>query len=247
MDRALDQLDDERPGVTDLYFVAFAPDARRPGFVTDVDAAQRVMDERWHTKGRSVVLVNSPLTVAVRPFATITHLREVLLGIGDVIDADDDIVMIYLSGSSARDHTLSAVNPPLELVGLSPQGLKQLLDAAGIRWRIIVVSTCYAGAWADALDDDDTAVIASSAAGVRAGDCAGGVAASAFGEAFFTEGMRRSDDLAVAFETAKRGLARTHAPEPVMTIGPAMAAHLKKLRNQGGGRIVADAAAFPRH
>ena len=79
MDRALDQLEDERPGVTDLYFVGFAPDARRPGFVADVEAAQRAMDERWHTKGRSVVLVNSPLTVAERPFATITHLREVLL------------------------------------------------------------------------------------------------------------------------------------------------------------------------
>ncbi len=83
MDRALDSLDDERPGVIDLYFVGFAPDARRPGFVTDVDTAQRAMDERWNTQGRSVVLVNSPLTVAERPFASVTHLRKVLLEIGD--------------------------------------------------------------------------------------------------------------------------------------------------------------------
>ena len=246
MDRVLDELEDERPGVTDLYFVGFAPDSRRPGFVADVDAAQRAMDERWHTKGRSVALVNSPLTVAERPFATITHLRQVLLEIGDTIDADDDVVMLYLAGSSGADHTLAAINPPLELVGLSPQGLKELLDAAGIRWRIVVVSTCYAGAWVDALKDDETAVIASSSANVRGSDCAGGISPTSFGEAFFTQGMRRNDGLAVAFDVAKRDLARSRAPEPVMAIGGSIAEHLKKLRNQGSARIVADAAASTR-
>jgi hypothetical protein len=241
MDRALDQLDDERPGVTDLYFVGFAPDARRPGFVADVESARRAMDERWQTKGRSVVLVNSPLTVAERPFATITHLREVLLQIGDLIDADDDVVMVYLAGGSGPDHTLTAVNPPLELVSLSPQGLKQLLDAAGIRWRIVVVSTCYAGAWVDALKDDETAVIASSAADVRGSDCAGSVAPSSFGQAFFTDGMRRSDDVTRAFEVARKSLLDRHAPQPVMAVGPALDEHLKALRNKGTGHVVADA------
>jgi hypothetical protein len=247
MDRALDQLADERPGVTDLYFVGFAPDARRPGFVSDVDAAQRVMDDRWHTKGRSIVLVNSPLTVAERPFATITHLREAILEIGVTIDTDDDVVMVYLAGSSTGNHVLTAVNPPLELIGLSAQGLRQLLDAAGIRWRIIVVSTCNAGAWADALKDDETAVIASSAADVRGRDCAGGIASSSFGEAFFSDAMRHNDDMTLAFAAARRRLAHDRAPDPVITIGPAIADHLKRLRNQGNSHIVADAtAAFAR-
>src|SRR6185437_2580844 len=243
MDRALDQLADERPGVTDLYFVGFAPDARHPGFVTDVDAAQHAMDERWHTNGRSVVLLNSPLTVAERPFATITHLRQVLLEIGDTIDADDDIVMLYLTGSSGADHTLTAVNPPLELVNLSPLGLKQLLDAAGIRWRVIVVSTCNAGTWMNALKNDDTVVIASSAADVRASDCSGGLAPSSFGQAFFTNAMRHSDDVTRAFEVARKNLADRHAAQPVIAIGSAIAEHLKSLRGASTGRVVADAGA----
>ena len=239
LDRALDSLDDERPGVTDLYFVGFAPDARRAGFVADVDTAQRAMDERWNTNGRSVTLVNSPLTVAERPFATITHLRKVLLEIGDVIDADEDIVMIYLTGSSDAEHALNAVNPPLDLVKLSAQGLRQLLDAAGIRWRIVVVSTCNAGAWVDVLKDDETVVIASSAADVRGRNCEGGIGLSAFGEAFFGEGMRRHDELPLAFEVARKGLAARHAAEPVMAIGPAIAEHLKGLRSKGTNRVVA--------
>ena len=119
---------------------------------------------------------------------------------------------------------------------------EQLFDAAGIRWRIVVVSACYAGAWVDALKDDETAVIASSESEVHGKDCAGGIATSSFGEAFFTEGMRRNDDLALAFDVARKGLARSHAPQPVMSIGPSIAEHLKRLRNQGGARIVAEAA-----
>ena len=243
MDRALDQLGDERPGTTDLYFVGFAPDARRPGFVADVDAAKRAMDERWNTGGRSTVLVNSPLTVAERPFASITHLREVLLEIGDIIDPDEDVVMIYLTGSAGPDHTLAAVNPPLELVNLSPQGLRQLLDAAGIRWRIVVVSTCYAGAWVDALKDDETMVIASSAADVRGSDCGGGLRPTAFGDEFFGKALRRNSDFGRAFDEAKRALAGRDRAEPVMSIGPSIAERLKTLRGKAAGRVVASSFA----
>jgi hypothetical protein len=239
LDRALDELDDERPGVSDLFFVAFAPDARRQGFVADVDSAQRTMDERWNTSRRSVVLVNSPDTVAERPFASITHLRKVLLEIGDIIDADDDVVMVYLTGNSAPDHTLTAVNPPLELAALSPQGLRQLFEAAGIRWRIVVVSTCEAGAWIDALKDDETVVIASSAANVRGADCAGGLRPGVFADAFFGTAMRRSDDITTAFETARKRLIEQHLPEPVMFVGAAIAEQLKTLRQRGKGRVVA--------
>jgi hypothetical protein len=239
MDRALDSLEDERPGVTDLYFVGFAPDARRPGFATDVDNAQRTMDERWNTNARSVVLVNSPVTVAERPFATVTHLRKVLLEIGDVIDADDDVVMVYLTGASGDDHSLTAVNPPLELVSLSPQGLRQLFEAAGIRWRIVVVSTCHSGAWIDALKDDETMVIASSGTDVRGADCAGGITPGAFGDAFFGKAMRSSDDVAHAFDVARKQLVEQRAPEPVMSIGAAIGEHLKSLRSKSSGRVVA--------
>ena len=242
MDRALDELADERPGEVDLYFVGFAPDARRAGFVADVDAAQRAMDTRWRTNGRSLVLVNSPLTVADRPFATITHLREVLLEIGDIIDADEDVVMIYLAGSPGANHTLAAVNPPLELVGLSPQGLRELLDAAGIRWRIVVVSTCEAGAWIDALQDADTVVIASSAADVRGKDCTGGLAPTSFGQAFFSDGMQRYDELPRAFDVARDRLAERHAPAPVMSMGPAIAEHLKTLKAKHANRVAARGA-----
>lgn len=239
LDQALDRLDDEQPGVTNLYFVGFAPDSRRIGFVADVESATHAMNEHWETHGRSIVLINSPSTIAQHPFATVTNLRETLEEIGGIIDPDEDIVMLYLTGDAASDGTLAAVNSPLELVPLSPRGLRNLLDSAGIRWRIVVVSACHSGAWVDALKDDETAVIASSAAGVRDAGCAGAIRPGAFGAAFFGEGMSHTDDLAKAFAIARGVLQRKGAATPVLWIGPAIAERLKALRESKGGRVVA--------
>jgi hypothetical protein len=233
LDHALDELEEERPGRADLYFVGFAPDSRRDGFRADVEAAQQVMDERWDTGRRSLVLVNNLQTIAQHPFATLTYLRKTLQELGDIINPDEDVVMVYLAGSAGPDHALAAVNPPLDLIALTPQGLGQLLDNAGIRFRIIVVSTCYAGAWLDPLKDDESAVIVSSPADVHGADCEGSNAPTPFGQAFFGEGMRRADTLAAAFKLARDKLG-DKAAAPEMWIGPVLAERLKALGQRGG-------------
>lgn len=235
LDHVLDELEESRPGHADLYFVGFAPDSRRDGFRLDVEAAQQVMDEKWDTGRRSVVLVNNSSTVAQHPFATLTYLRKTLNELGDIIDPDEDVVMVYLAGSAGADHALAAVHPPLELVALTPQGLNQLLDAAGIRFRIIVVSSCYAGAWLEPLKDDDSAIVVSSPADVAGTDCRGLAEATRFGKAFFGEGMRRGDSLSAVFKITQDALG-TKGAIPEMWIGPGIAQRLKGL-GRGGGSI----------
>ena len=234
LDHALDELEDQRDGITDLYFVAFAPDSRRDGFRLDVEAAQQVMDEHWGTSGRSMVLVNSPRTVAEYPFATITHLNKTLGELGDIIDPDNDVVMIYLAGSATSDHALNAVHPPLDLVSLTPAGLKQLLDSAGIRYRVIVVSACYSGAWIDALKDDSTAIVASSAADAHDPGCDGSDERTRFGAAFFDRGMARVGNLEQALAQAQAALGEqgVHA---VASVGSAIKPKLEGLGQRNGG------------
>ena len=54
--------------------------------------------------------------------------------------------MVYLASHAGRDHVLDIALPPLELAQLTPGALRTLLDDAGIKWRIVVVSACYSGA-----------------------------------------------------------------------------------------------------
>jgi len=243
LDEALSRLDDERPNVTDLYFVGFAGDAREDVFRKDVLAAQKVMDERWGTEGRSVALVNNPRTLLELPAATVTNLRETLNEIGDTIDVEQDVVMVYLASHGNKRHVLEVTLPPLELAPLSAPVLKGLLDASGIKWRIIVVSACYSGGFIDALKDDYTLVLTASQADRASFGCGNRSDATFFGEALFQRGLAQSESLLEGFETARARVAEREKAEgfkppsnPQSFVGPAMVEKLKELDRGNAAR-----------
>jgi hypothetical protein len=240
---ALSGLDDERPDVTDLYFVGFAGDAREDVFRKDVLAAQRVMDERWGTEGRSLALINNPRTLLESPAATVTNLRETLNEIGAAIDAEQDVVMIYLASHGSRRHVLEVALPPLELAPLTAPVLRGLLDSAGIKWRIVVVSACYSGGFIEALQDDYTLVLTASAADRASFGCGHRSDATFFGEALFQHGLAHSDSLLAAFEAARGQVAErekagafTPPSNPQIFVGPAMADKLRELDRGNAAR-----------
>jgi Peptidase C13 family len=243
LDEALSGLDDERPNVTDLYFVGFAGDAREDVFRKDVLAAQKVMDERWGTDGRSLALINNPRTLLETPVATVTNLRETLNEIGSTIDVDQDVVMVYLASHGSRQHVLEVSLPPLELAPLTAPALRGLLDASGIKWRIIVVSACYSGGFVDALKDDYTLVLTASQTDRASFGCGHRSDATFFGEALFQHGLAQSESLLAGFEAARvrvaeREKAGGHTPpsNPQIFVGPAMAEKLKELDRGNAAR-----------
>ena len=240
LDQLLGKLDDERPGVTDLYFIGFAPYGAQDVFRKDVEAAQHVMDERWGTAGRSIVLLNNPGTLLSAPFATVTNLRETLNEIGGAIDADNDVVMLYLASHGSRDFKLAAAQPPLSLVELTPAGLRQMLDDAGIGWRIVVVSACFSGGYIEPLKDDRTLVITAAQSDRISFGCGDRSDATFFGEAFFQRGLATADSFEAAFDIAKKRVdererAEGYSPasNPQIWIGAAMKEKLKALRTRG--------------
>lgn len=253
LNNALDRLADERPGLTDLYFVGFAPYGRQDVFRKDVEAAQKVMDTRWRTESRSVVLLNNAQTLLTVPFATVTNLRETLNEIGAIIDPEDDVVMLYLVSHGSSDHRLTAEQWPLSLVELSPKGVKQLLDDAGIKWRIIVVSACYSGGFIGPLQDDHSLVVTASQTDRISFGCGDRSDSTFFGEAFFQQGLAKADSIEAAFEMAKvrvdqreRGAGYTPPSNPQIFIGDAMAEKIKTLRQRGASGTTARPAVPPR-
>ncbi len=232
LDDALGALADERPGVTDLYFVGFAADAGEPALRDDVLQAQRVMDERWDTRGRSIVLANHPETLLETPFATVTHLRETLREIGAAIDTESDIVMIYIAGRGVAAG-VDVAHPPLDLLPLSPSTLRALLDDAGIKWRIVVVSACRSSAFQDVLADESTVVLTAAASDDTS--CAEREGRIALGDALFAHALGERDSFADAFEAAARTLSAKRGT-PALSIGSAMAGVLKALDRGNASR-----------
>ena len=232
---ALASLDEGRDDATDLYFVGFASYAQEDVFRKDIETARDLFDSRFDTDGRSVVLVNNPRTVLEEPLATVSNLRATLSVIGDLIDRDKDVVMVYLTSHGGRDHKLAVEFPPLELDSLAPDALKQMLDDAGIKWRIIVVSACYSGAFIDALKDDYTLIMTASATDRTSFGCGSQSDATYFGDALFGHALRFEDSFVKAFQNARERIAarekseHRRASEPQIYVGTEMAAKLPKL------------------
>lgn len=236
LDDMLSDLEDERPGVTDLYFVGFAPDATEDVFRKDVLAARDLFDERFDTEGRSVTLINNPQTVLDVPLATVSNLRESLNEIGATIDRDDDVALVFLESHGDRQYRLAADFPPLDLEELTPQTLREMLDDAGIKWRIIIVSACYSGGYVEPLKDDHTLVMTASAADRTSFGCGTDSNATFFSEALFGQALHFERSFLKAFEQARRSIAEREKKEhmsppsdPQLFVGSAMAEKLPQL------------------
>jgi hypothetical protein len=133
--------------------------------------------------------------------------------------------------------------PPLELAPITPAVLRKLLDDSGIRWRIVVISACYSGSFIDALADERTLVVTASQADRTSFGCGHQSASTYFGEAFFEQGMARSDTILGAFEIAQKRVTEREArnrvsppSNPQISLGKQMAGKLRELERGRAAR-----------
>lgn len=231
---ALAALKPERRGVTDLYFLGFAGTATQDVFLKEVRAAQRLFDERFDTRGRSLLLINNPHTIEEAPVASITNLRQALAGMARKMNIDEDVLFLFLT-SHGSPHRFSVSFPALDLDDLSDRELKDMLDRAHIKWRVLVISACYSGSFIDALKDAHTLILTAAAADRTSFGCGSEEEFTYFGDAFFNTALRRQRSFVAAFEEAKAIIARREAAEklrpsePQLYLGSAMKAKLLEL------------------
>jgi hypothetical protein len=203
IDAALATLAPQRPGVPDLYFVAFGADGSERVFAQEADYAARLVSQRLDAAGRTLVLGNDLRAPAERPLATLTNLRLALDGISRIMDPDEDILFLYLTTHGSENHQLYVHLPPLPLNPIGPADLRDALDASGVRWRVLLVSACYSGGFIDALSDATTLVMTAARADRSSFGCGPDSDITWFGRAYFAEALNRTTDLVAAFHIAR--------------------------------------------
>ena len=240
---ALTTLERRESGTSNTYFVGFAGDATQDVFRNDMEAAQQVVDDRLATAGRSVSLINSRRTLFEAPIATTSNLQAALLTIGRLINADEDVAIIYLSSHGSANHQLYVNFPPLILQQLTPTSLARMLREAGIKYKVVIVSACYSGGYIAALKDPYTMVMASARADRTSFGCDNKSEFTYFGEAFFQEALKQTASLVDAFEIAKRSIAERERAagltpsEPQIHIGDAIREKLGSRARMGKGAV----------
>ncbi len=233
LDRDLQKLLPQRPGVVDLYFAGFASFAAEDVFRKEIDVIGPLMRERFDAAGRSVLLVNNASTVMTLPLATATNLARTLRGIGERIDREEDVLVMYLTSHGSAKHELAVDFWPLRLDTITPASLKRMLDDAGIKWRVLIVSACYSGGYVEPLKNDNTLVMTASDATNTSFGCGSESDFTYFGRALFDEELRRTHSFAEAFGRARVSIGEREKQmghqfsNPQIAIGSAIAEKLK--------------------
>jgi hypothetical protein len=223
--RSLDSIRAQTPGKVDLYAVGFAGDGGERVFRNEVEYFAQLMAGRFDAVSRTLSLINSPKTADTVPLATLSNLRAGLAEVGERMDADEDLLVLFLTSHGSKEHELFVGLQPLPLRQIEPRDLRAALDDAGIRWRVVVVSACFSGGFVDALRDPRTLVITAARADRTSFGCGSASRITWFGRAFLAEALNQTTDFEHAFSLADRRirsweLAEGEAPSvPQIAVG----------------------------
>lgn len=238
-----------KKGVIDLFVVGAAGDASQDVFMKEAHTVRDLFVERFGAQGHTATLINNAQTLASSPIASATALEQTLRRVGEVMDRDEDMLFLFLTSHGSPQHRFYLNFRPLRFNTLDPQRLRQMLDASGIKRRVIVVSACYSGGYIDALKDDHTLIVTSAAADRTSFGCSNEAEFTYFGKAYFDEALRQTYSFVEAFDIARQHVAAREkadgyeSSDPRMAIGKEMPAILDEFVRQRTARQEAASAA----
>jgi len=244
LDDALDAVAPGQAGVTELFTISFGGDGSQDVFLREAVGADSVMAEVFDSGAHSVVLANSQAHPQEQPFATVSSLQRALATVADRMNGDEDVLALFLTSHATPDHHLVVSLPPYEFEDLTPERLRELLDEAGIRYRVVIISACYAGAFIGPLATRDTMVITASGVDNTSFGCRTDAQWTDFGRAYFAEALMQAASFEGAFRIATRRIAEREAREglapsaPQIFVGEGIREHLLRLETRRGGRIL---------
>jgi hypothetical protein len=193
-----------------LFFVAFAGYAPEAVFKREALAVRDLFDARFGTRGRSLVLVNHVSTVNDIALASPANLDRALHHVGSVMDPDADILFLFLTSHGRKD-LLTVEMPGFPFADLTPLELREMLDRAQIKNRVIVVSACHSGSFIPQLAGPTSLVITAAHAERASFGCEDRREWTYFGDAFFNRALRRERSFEQAFQRARKLIGRWEA------------------------------------
>ena len=211
--QATESLLPERAGVTDLYFLGFAGYADEDVFMNEAMLAKQLFDEYFDTTDRSLLLINHSDTVENLPLANAHNLEATAKALADIMNLKEDILFLVLTSHGSKDHKLTIDFEPLEMNDIEPGKIKNILDKSGIKWRVIVVSSCYSGGFIAPLIDENTLIMTASDKDRNSFGCGHNGDFTYFGEALFGKHMKIERHFSTAFYGARKDIEAREAEE----------------------------------
>lgn len=202
------------------FFVGFAGMGEERVFAGEIALASKVIADKFGTAPRSLQLVNDQRDMESQPFASPSALRHALNAVAERMDLEQDVLFLSLSSHGSEDGELMVSNGQIPLNGLDADEVADALAQSGIRWRVVIVSACYAGTFIEPLRDEHTIVITAAAADRTSFGCSDTRDLTYFGEAFYRDALPGAPDLRTAFQRATAAIAQREQAEDIEASNP---------------------------
>lgn len=235
LQRALAGVLPERSDQTDWYFLGVGGAFYQGVFRQETETVRALLDTRFGTYGRSLVLINNDESVMRQPIATRASISLALRTMAARMNREQDVLFLFVTSHGSEDQQIELSYWPLDLAGITPEWLRQELDETGIRRRVIVLSACYSGGFIPVLKSPDTLIITAADTEKASFGCLDDAELTYFGRAFFDEAMRREGSLKASYEAALTAIREREqaegfeSSEPQWWIGERMEAELPSL------------------
>jgi hypothetical protein len=237
IDQALAAIRSDPSPAPKAFFLGFAGVGEQKVFAQEIGLASRVLSERYGMDSRALSLINDQRDLERAPLASVSGLKYALRGLAGRMNLDRDVLFLAISSHGAKDPAIAVSNSDLPLDDMTDEDLAEALSASGIKWRVIIISACYAGGFIGALKDPRTIVITAAAADRTSFGCSNDRDLTYFGEAFFRDALPEARSLRDAFDRAKSAIAlrerreRVDASKPQAYFGAEMEAKLTAMKD----------------
>lgn len=232
-------LKDSDNGAANVYFLGVAGDGKQSVFRREIETVSAVLNERYNTQGRSISLVNHHDSAADYPLATRRSIASAINAIGQKMNAEDDVLFMYLSSHGSNDFNLTLGHDSINFPDLSARDLKQSFKKANIKWKVLLISACYAGGFIPDLEDDFSLIMTAADSENTSFGCSEESEMTYFGKALFNEVLSKDKDISLsnAFAKAKNIIEEWETKEeltpskPMLLAPKAIVEKLASLKN----------------
>jgi len=219
-----------------LYLVAFAGDGGEDVFRNEAEYAAQLFTKRFGPSAHALVLENNPATLQARPLASWSNLEDTLDQLTKVMNAEQDILVLYMTSHGDEDHNLLVDMDPLPLDQIGAPDLAGILKKRPFKWKVVVVNACYSGGFVPDLRGPGTLVLTAARTDRSSFGCGSDSDITYFGKAWLVDALNKTDNFVDAFRLAKNDIAsweqqgKLTPSEPQMDIGAGITQQLAQWR-----------------
>jgi len=207
-------------GRPNVFFLGFAGYAGQKVFAEEIGLAAKHIGDRYGAAQRSLLLVNDHRDSLKYPLASGPALRHALNALSQRMNVDEDVLILALSSHGSEDGTVSVSSDLGYWRDLDATELAGMLQESGIRWRVIVVSACFAGSFIEPLRNDSTIILTAAAADRTSFGCSDDNDLTYFGEAFYRDALPKAANLHAAFDAARAAILERETQEGMTPSNP---------------------------